>query len=430
MKIVESRQSVALFVLTVLIKFEIVNQILAARNKAGKPIGQIDALEKLLEYGNVDEATLLFNISEPQRQAVPNQKGDIRNSIISYSRSLQNLRISENNSSRYGSFLVKTKGSSKNVLHEETDMFNKFEELNAIKRQSRVNTSEKQSREILPPLIPTAKFTHVSVGDNSKDSTFTRQESRPIKPSQIFSTENSDKLEFILASSSFLKRKKEWKSIQQPPLIYSLSESQVLKPTTSQKSLTMTRGFEKCLSSYFFEEVLKVSIQPSEDPNKLIDFKIDFLNEKTFLTRLEIQENPKLDTFDQNPYTESDQSAVKFQGFSKEGSKKWYPVPKRVRFVVDDNFVHNLKPCNFYEEHKELLPPIPEKVYKKPSLMLQGKQAEPCKFSKEIIKDQEHLIRVISREKTPWVGYQLKPTTKLRHDVFCANYGELLVSFT
>ena len=75
------------------------------------------------------------------------------------------------------------------------------------------------------------------------------------------------------------------------------------------------------------------------------------------------------------------------------------------------------------------MPPIPEKVYKKPSLMLQGKQPENTKVVKEIIKDTNHLIRVISRENTPWVQYHLKPTNKIKQDAFCANYGELLVRF-
>ena len=425
-KIVEGRQQIALFVLTVLIKFEIVNQILSAKNKAGRPTGQLSSLEKLLEYAKVDEATLLFNLSEPQKPITPNHKGDIRSSILSYSRSRQNLKISENNSSRYGSFLVKTKGSSKSLVNEETDMIGKFEELNAIKRQqSRGNMSEKFSREVLPPLIPTAKFTNNYTTELSKDSTYARQESRPVKASHIFSSDNSDKLEFILASSSYLKRKTYWRSIQDPPVLYSLSDSQVsLKSNTSQKSLAVTQNFNKYISSYFFEEVLKVSIQPSLTPGRVIDFKIEFLEDKTFLTRLDIQEPAKPEIL---PQGEEENSAVRCQSICREGNKKWYPVPKRVRFVVDDNFVQNLKPCNFYEEHKELLPPIPERVYQKPSLMLQGKQAEPCKYSKEIVKDQDHLIRVISREKTPWVGYQLKPTTKLRHDVFCANYGELLV---
>jgi len=277
---------------------------------------------------------------------------------------------------------------------------------------------------MLPPVIPSAKYSNISVGNSSKDSVSSKQEFLPVQSSQIFSTDNQDKTEFMLASSSFVKRKKQWRPIQAAPIVYSLSDSQTsFKPQISQKSLNITQKLDRYIPTYFFEEVLKVSINPSEDPERQIDFKIEYLTEKTFLTRVEINEPEKFVNTDQDPI-------VRFRTINKEptGGKKWYPVPKRVRFVVDDNFVQNLKPCNFYEEHKELLPPIPERVYKKPTLILQGKHAEPCKGPKEIVKDQEHLIRVISREKTPWVGYQLKPTTKIRHDVFCANYGVLLVS--
>lgn len=421
-KIVENRQKIALFVLTVLIKFEIVNQLLANKPKISKN-GSLEVLQNLLDYGKVDEATLLYNLSD--RTSKKPAKTDIRNSILSYSRSLQNLKISENNSSRYGSFLVKTKGTSKNLMREESEMFNKFEELHTLKKQgSRVLSSEKHSREMLPPIIPSAKYSNISVGNSSKDSVSSKLEYLPIQSSQIFSTDNQDKTEFMLASSSFVKRKKQWRSIQAAPVVYSLSDSQTsFKPQISQKSLNLTQKLDRYMPTYYYEEVLKVSISPSEDPEKQIDFRIEYLTDKTFLTRVEINEPEKIVEADQDPI-------IKFRTINKEptGSKKWYPVPKRVRFIVDDNFVQNLKPCNFYEEHKELLPPIPERVYKKPSLILQGKHAEPCKVSKEIIKDQDHLIRVISREKTPWVGYQLKPTTKIRHDVFCANYGVLLVS--
>lgn len=420
-KIVENRQKIALFVLTVLIKFEIVNQILANKQKNSKN-GNLDAIQNLLEYGKVDEATLLMNLTE--RGFVQPVKTDIKSSILSYSRSLQNLKISENNSSRYGSFLVKAKGSFKTLLKEETDMINKFEELNSLKKNSsKVLSSDKLLRESLPPLIPSAKYSNISVGNSSKDSTYSRPEYLPMQSSQIFSTDNADKQEFMLASSSFFKRKKQWRSIQAAPVIYSLSDSQVsFKPQASQKSFNLSQK-DRFMPAYYFEEVLRVFITPSDDPQKQIDFKIEYLVDKTFLTRLEINEPEKQQLVDQD-------QTVKYRTISKEpnNGKKWYPVPKRVRFIIDDNFVQNLKPCNFYEEHKELLPTIPEKVYKKPTLMLQGKHAEPCKVNKEIVKDQEHLIRVISREKTPWVGYNLKPTTKIRHDVFCANYGVLLVS--
>lgn len=436
-KILENRQHMALFVLTVFIKFEIVNQILANKQKNG---ATMEVLENLLEYARVDEETLLSNLPEFSRT---NTQKEVQNSIINYSRSLQNLQISENNSSRYGAYLVKTKGSSKN-LHQDEFLLNRFNELNNMKKAFHVGRGQavdkftqdgKAFKDSLPPVVPTVVYTNKT--DESIKESYHRMDSKTFSNSEVWLAENSDKTEFLVASAGFLKRRKNWKSLAHPPAVYSLtSSSSNIQTISSQKHLhSLTPQSKKIieqekpsyqfLPTYYFEEVLKVTIEPSENPGKLINFTIEFPTERAFLTRIEHieYEKPKIAVD-----TPTSKSCARFKLISKDAGnqKKWYPVPKRVRFIVDDNFVQNLKPCNFYEEHKDLLPPIPEKVYKKSEFMLLGKQPEITNVNKEIVKNQDHMIRVISRENTPWVRYELKPKNKVKQDAFCANYGELL----
>jgi hypothetical protein len=417
-KILENRQHLSLFLLTVLIRFEIINQLLYNKKKSLKTNHNI--LEGLLEYANIDEETLMSNIPD---ELMHNPK-EMQSSVLSYSKSLQNLQISENNSSRYGKFLVKTRGN-KSYVQEDSLVLNKFEELNSIKKlsipKSKKNSlkieTEITSKEILPPIV-TVSNKLISNQSLQKDYS---SDYKTFYPSEVYSIETSDKPEFMLGSSNYFKRKKDWKSIRKPPTVYSLSNSESNLRITSHKTLPNMPNSMSYLNSYY-EDVLKASITISNDPYKLIDFNISY-PVSTFLTRLD--QEPERTTTE----IPEDPPSIKFELFdvNKSARRKWYPVPKKIRFVVDDNFVQNLKPCNFYEEHKELLPPIPERIHRKASLMLQGRQPEVTNVTKEIVKDSQHLLRVISRENTPWVQYQLKPKNKIKQDTFCANYGELLV---
>ena len=439
-RLLENRQHLALFVLTVLIKFELLNQFLGQRQ--GKGLGtSAPFLEGLLEYARIDEETLISNMSESKDEIVPAGRSEISTSILKYSRSLQNLQTTESNSSRYGSFLVKTKAGSRG-RQEDAFVMNKFEELSQLKRDSmilRQHTAEMftetrgKNKKLLPPIEnPNAISKGQCMSEQlfRKDS-FQGRESLGFKPSEVYSFDNSDKPEFLLAPSTLFKRKSNWKSLAEPPTIYSLTQSQSnLKVTSSHKILPLASNMSSmCVQSYY-EDLLKVSITPSNDILNPVHFKIEFPVEGTFLTRFE-QEPDRLRVRGSEEDSASVGSEIKFKSMGREmgNNKKWYPVAQKTRFVVDEHFVQNLKPCNFYEEHKELLPTIPEKIYKKPTLMLQGKQPEFTSVNKEIVKDANHLIRVISRENTPWVQYHLKPKNKIKQDAFCANYGELLVFF-
>ena len=175
-------------------------------------------IEGLLEYAHIDEETLLQNIPGNQANEYFSSSKDAHSSILSYSRSLQNLQISENNSSRYGNFLVKTKAASRSGLHEEESfMINKFEELNQLKKikLSRNQTAEKLAkrkkphRESLPPIIPTGLLENRFFSEPQLPKT---SESKPelmqFKPNEVFSTENSGKQEFVLGSTKYFKKKK------------------------------------------------------------------------------------------------------------------------------------------------------------------------------------------------------------------------------
>ena len=204
-KIQENRQHLSLFILTVLIKFEIINQFLVSKQKL--PKNYFCVLDPLLEYANIDEETLISNI--PDINSYSNTK-EVHSSILSYSRSLQNLEIPENNSNRYRNFLVKTKGSAKPII-EESFMLTKFEELNSIKKThflSRNSTVDKieivnPNRELLPPLTTDGYSQSESLRKIESKQSF-----QIFKPSEVFSDEFSDKPEFMLASSTYFKRKK------------------------------------------------------------------------------------------------------------------------------------------------------------------------------------------------------------------------------
>lgn len=418
-EVLENRQHLSIFVLTVLVKFDLMNQIVQSGKKIQtKLIGSI--LDGLLKYSHIDEVSLMSDTD----------KKDQNSSILTYSHSLQNLQIAESNSSRYGSFLVKTKGSGKGV-QEDSFVINKFEELSQIQKDvmSRQDTADKDLRaKRNKPALPPVQSMNLPIRMGS-DGDLHKKDWTGFKPTEVFSADNSEKPEFMLGSSNQFKRQKNWKSLAEPPTLYSLTQSQSNFRYASQKTLPLVTYRNSIGIQSYYDDLVKVSITPSEDLNFPINFKIEFPIETTFLTRYD-QEPDRLKPRSKIDDTSSIQSEIKFKSIgSEQNTKKWYPVAQRTRFVIDENFVQNLKPCNFYEQHKELLPPIPEKVYKKSAFLLQGKQPEVCNLTKEIVKDTDHLMRVITRENTPWVQYKLKPTNKVRQDVFCANYGELLVFY-
>ena len=86
------------------------------------------------------------------------------------------------------------------------------------------------------------------------------------------------------------------------------------------------------------------------------------------------------------------------------------------------------KRFNYYEAHKELLPPLPERKLCRPKFSVLGRTAglsdrEGCS------SQAEHLARVFNRDFTPWVPYLLYPQFPTRKDQFCVNYGQFLVLF-
>ena len=92
-----------------------------------------------------------------------------------------------------------------------------------------------------------------------------------------------------------------------------------------------------------------------------------------------------------------------------------------------------LKPAkrryNYYEAHKELLPPLPQRKISRPKFSVLGRQAGAS--ARESCESQsEHLTRVFNRDFTPWVPYLLYQQFPPRRDQFSLNYGQILVFAT
>ncbi|CAG9317638.1 unnamed protein product [Blepharisma stoltei] len=267
--------------------------------------------------------------------------------------------------------------------------------------------------------------------------------------SQIYTSEESSKPSFILGSPGQVRKvaKKEWKTLSEPPSVYTLTEQ------NSRSIMTRSPGGNKTeqdMRSIWSRESYKTQsdfIQATnEDITDSENLPTDQLGaennskDATFITTVNNQNNindiksePIFTDFSDNySYKYTPQPSIYVKPLIKETNslesyQKWYGVPQKVRFLINQDYVKSLKPCNFFEEHKELLPAMPNKKYRPPKLLLKGNAIKGGNMiNKGVVKDGNHLIRVLSREGTPWVQYNLKPTHQIRQDPFCANYGELL----
>lgn len=84
---------------------------------------------------------------------------------------------------------------------------------------------------------------------------------------------------------------------------------------------------------------------------------------------------------------------------------------------------------DYFEAHKDLLPPLPQRKVCRPKFSVLGRPAGATE--RENCGSQvEHLTRVYNRDFTPWVSYLLYPQFPTRRDQFCLNYGQILVRST
>lgn len=105
--------------------------------------------------------------------------------------------------------------------------------------------------------------------------------------------------------------------------------------------------------------------------------------------------------------------------------------PNEAKFIVNKDYAKNLKASHYYSRHQDKLskPQELRRVRSDIRLSVLGKPLEvnSSRYT-GVQKDSGHYIRIYSREKTPWVGYDLKPKFKVRQDPFCARYSEFLVT--
>ncbi|CAG9322874.1 unnamed protein product [Blepharisma stoltei] len=335
--------------------------------------------------------------------------------------------------------------------------------------------SQFKPKEGIPPMLKAVALKRSysqqdKVRDVIKPSSVSYFESSRREPvagySEIYTSEESFKPAFILSSSAQMGKvpKNDWKTLSEPPSIYTLNEqskstiirSGIINKSEQDMRSIWSKDSYKAQSEFYRttsnEEILRTSILETDN------FSADQQNppsdcrmpenvppkDITFITSVNANQNqnPDINEVKSEPvfqdlsdvasYKSSIQPSICLKPLiketnSSEKSQKWYGVPQKVRFLVNENYVQTLKPCNFYEEHKDLLPVFPVKKYRHPKLLLKGSAVkEGNLIRKEIVKDEDHLIRVLNREGTPWVQYNLKPAHQVRQDPFCTNYGELL----
>ena len=121
------------------------------------------------------------------------------------------------------------------------------------------------------------------------------------------------------------------------------------------------------------------------------------------------------------------------------------PVSSRLPPIESGTFLTSLAPMprslsgselhpvkrryDYFEAHKDLLPPLPQRKVCRPKLSVLGRPAGVAE--RETCSNHvEHLTRVYNRDFTPWVPYLLYPQFPTRRDQFCVNYGQILVCAT
>jgi len=111
-------------------------------------------------------------------------------------------------------------------------------------------------------------------------------------------------------------------------------------------------------------------------------------------------------------------------------------APNEAKFIVNKDYAKNLKPTTFYSKNADNLSKHQglRRVRSDIRLSVLGKPIESSVASAAsstrytgVQKDARHYVRIYSREKTPWVGYDLRPSFKVRQDPFCARYSEFMV---
>jgi|688.fasta_scaffold1986800_1 hypothetical protein len=111
-------------------------------------------------------------------------------------------------------------------------------------------------------------------------------------------------------------------------------------------------------------------------------------------------------------------------------------VPNEAKFIVNKDYAKNLRPTTFYSKYADKLSKHQElrRVRSDIRLSVLGKPIEsslPSAASSArytgVQKDARHYVRIYSRDRTPWIGYDLRPSFKVRQDPFCARYSEFLV---